>query len=51
MMTHRHAASSVIVALEAAAMQCRASLAGVKQVRSEREECAAIGALAAVNGS
>jgi hypothetical protein len=51
MMTHRHAASSVIVAPKGAPVQCRASLAGVKQVCSEWEEYAAIGSLAVVNGS
>ncbi len=50
MVIHRRAASSMIVAPRAAAALCRASLPGVKLVRSEREECAAIGSLATVNG-
>ena len=40
----------MIVAPKAAAMLCRASPPGVKRVRSERGECAAIGSLATVNG-
>jgi hypothetical protein len=40
----------MIVAPKAAAVLCRASLPAVKQVRSEWEECAAIGSVATVNG-